>query len=112
MAAGTELVHNTVVDDHFAVEGIERPNSKIAMLQQLLDAHLAVIDCVQQRGHGRCLEEFVGLRLDAFERGTARTGQYTVYGRKHCLHGSILTIHKSSFASPNIVEIGHKVQYM
>jgi hypothetical protein len=52
------------------------------------------------------------LRLDAFERRTTGTGQYTVYGRKHCLHGSILTIHESSFVSLNIVEIGHKVQYM
>ena len=56
-SVAAQLVTDAVENQHFAVEGIEGTDAKVALAEQLTDGHFAVINAVQQSGHEGVLED-------------------------------------------------------
>jgi hypothetical protein len=48
---GGQLVRNTVENEKFAVESVERAKPEVTVREQLFDNHFAVVDAVEERAH-------------------------------------------------------------
>lgn len=62
-----KLVNLAVERNEFAIEFIERSEAEIAMLEQLPDGFVTIVDTVNQRAHQRCLIQLTFLLTFAYE---------------------------------------------